>query len=77
MKFARDLAQSLAIAAGIIAAILITPTIVPRFNDEPTDPQAQRANQRAIAEARCANLYGREAIFFETKGGHLVCRKQP
>lgn len=70
----KDILGAVAISAAIIGYTMILPIIILRFDDEPIDTKEQRSNQRAMAEASCDKMYGRDAIFFETKQGHLVCR---
>lgn len=38
------------------------------------DSTAATNARRASAEATCSATYGRDALFFETRHGHLVCR---
>lgn len=68
---------SLKVTLGLIF-ILSALTLPAAFgtNAEPMDidTDAQRAAQRQAAEDQCTALYGNAAIFFEKKGGHLVCR---
>ena len=63
------------LAALAAAAVLTVPAAL-GYNAEPmdNDTDAQRAAQRQVREDQCLALYGNAAMFFETKGGHLVCR---
>ena len=64
-----------ALAVLALAAFLTLPAAF-GYDAEPLDidTDAQRAAQRQAAEDQCTALYGNAAIFFEKKGGHLVCR---
>ena len=61
-------------AFGFAAALTLAAAF--GLDAEPTgsDTDAQRAAQHQAAEDQCTALYGSSAMFFETKGGHLVCR---
>ena len=69
--------KNIYIATGVLLIVFIL-TLPKAFglDDEPTDidTDAQKAAQRQNAADKCTVRYGKNAIFFETKGGHLVCR---
>ena len=69
--------KNIYIATGVLLIIFIL-TLPKAFglDDEPTDidTDAQKVAQRQNAEDKCTARYGNNAMFFETKGGHLVCR---
>ena len=69
--------KNIYIATGVLLIVFIL-TLPKAFglDDEPTDidTDAQKVAQRQNAEDKCTERYGNNAMFFETKGGHLVCR---
>lgn len=69
--------KNIYIATGVLLIVFIL-TLPKAFglDDEPTDidTDAQKVAQRQNAEDKCTARYGNNVMFFETKGGHLVCR---
>jgi hypothetical protein len=59
----------------VILFAIALPSIANYIKDQQSsDTDAQRAAKRQAAEDQCIAMYGSTAMFFETKGGHLVCR---